>query len=78
MQQGTQKPSGLNSKRKVKNLQIPKLKSRHLEVDGVVTPDDLVKVKSGNGNVADAKTLGYLKKRKVGKQFKDNKNNTPY
>ena len=45
-----------------------KRETEHLEdKNTALTPDDLVKVKSGFGNVADAKSLGYLKRRKKSK-----------
>jgi hypothetical protein len=40
-------------------------KTEEIGPNTALTPDDLVKVQSGFGNVADAKTLGYLKKRKT-------------
>lgn len=49
---------------KGEELAALKQESEHLDPNSIVTPDDLIKVKSGHGNVADAKTLGYLKKRK--------------
>lgn len=55
--------------KKGQELADSKAEIEHLGADGV-TPDDLVKVKSGNGNVADAKTLGYLKKRRAKKNSK--------
>jgi hypothetical protein len=39
-------------------------KTEEIGPNTALTPDDLVKVQSGFGNVADAKTLGYLKKAK--------------
>lgn len=47
-----------------------KKETEHLELGDALTPDDLVKVKSGNGNVADAKSLGYMKRRKKSKNKK--------
>ena len=44
--------------------------TEHLELRDALTPDDLVKVKSGFGNIADAKSLGYLKRRKKSKNKK--------
>ena len=44
--------------------------TEHLELRDALTPDDLVKVKSGFGNIADAKSLGYLKRRKKSKSKK--------
>lgn len=39
-------------------------KTEEIGPNTALTPDDLIKVQSGFGNVADAKTLGYLKKAK--------------
>lgn len=47
------------------SLENSKIETEHLNSqNNIVTPDDMVKVKSGHGNVNDAKTLGYLNKRK--------------
>ena len=45
-------------------LAATKQEAEPLDPNSVVTPDDLLKVQSGFGNVADAKTLGYLRNRK--------------
>jgi len=58
---------------KGEELASAKQELEHLETDGGLTPDDLIKVKSGHGNVADAKTLGYLKKRKSRKRSNNTK-----
>jgi hypothetical protein len=40
-------------------------KTEEIGPNTALTPDDLLKVQSGHGNVTDAKNLGYLKKRKT-------------
>lgn len=46
-----------------------KVETEHLE-DGPVTPDDLIKVKAGFGAIADARSLGYLKRKSKSKNRK--------
>jgi hypothetical protein len=63
-------------KSKGEELASAKQELEHLEnldPEGPLTPDDLIKVKSGYGHVADAKTLGYLKRksRKRSKKAKE-------
>lgn len=58
---------------KIKGDQLADAKREleNLEPEGALTPDDLIKVKAGHGNVADAKNLGYLKKRKSRQRSKN-------
>lgn len=63
-----------NLKIKGDEVSFSKQEAEQINPNSIVTPDDLIKVKSGFGNVADAKTLGYLRNKSRSRPRKAHRN----